>query len=74
MRENALEIKSLKIHNFGTLSEIEIAKICTPLARESDFEVKTVKASGTRDVFGGAKCFSCSRHTDFDLLQNTWQV
>ena len=35
--------KSLKIDSVGTLLEIEVAKICTTPARESDSEVKIVK-------------------------------
>ena len=35
--------KSLKTDRFGTLLEVEVAKICTTPARESDSEVKIVK-------------------------------
>ena len=54
--------------------EIQVDKICTTPARESDLEVKIVKAPGARDVFGGSKCFSRGRRRDFDTLQNTWQA
>ena len=58
----------------GALLEVELRKICTRPARESDSEVKTVKTPGARDVFGGSKCFSRGTRRDFDLLQNTWQA
>ena len=37
----------------GALLEVELRKICTTPARESDLEVNIVKAPGARDVFGG---------------------
>ena len=55
------------------LLEVELRKICTT-PRESDFEVKIVKAPGARDVFGGSKCFSRGRRRDLGTLQNTWQA
>ena len=39
----------------GAVLEIEVAKICTTPARESDSEAKIVKALGARDVFWGSK-------------------
>ena len=45
--------KSLKTDGLGALLEVEVGKICTTPARESDSEVKTVKTPGARDVFGG---------------------
>ena len=59
---------------FGALLEVQLRKICTPPARESDLEVKLVKAPGARDVFGGGKSVSRGRRRDFDTLQNTWQA
>ena len=35
----------------GALLEVDIDKICTTPARESDLEVKIVKTPGARDVF-----------------------
>ena len=43
--------KSLKAERFGTLLEVEVAKICTTPAGESDSEVKIVKTPGARDAF-----------------------
>ena len=45
--------KWLKRGRFGALLEVALPKICTTPARESDSEVKIVKAPGARDVFGG---------------------
>ena len=45
--------KSLKHRGFGALLDVDLRKICTTPARESDLEVKIVKAPGARDVFGG---------------------
>ena len=66
--------KSLKTGGARALLEVEVAKICTTPARESDSEVKIVKAPGARDVFGGSKSVSRGRRRDFDTLQNTWQA
>ena len=67
--------KSLKHRGVGALLQVELRKICTTPARESDSEVKTVKTPGARDVFGGWKCVLRGRRRDFDrLLQNTWQA
>ena len=65
--------KSLKTDGVGALLEIEAAKICTLPARESDLEVKTVKAPGSRSILGGSRCFSRGRRRDFDTLQNAWR-
>ena len=54
--------------------EVEVAKICTTPARESDLEVKTVKTPGSRNIFRSSKRFSRGRRRDFDTLQNTWQA
>ena len=54
--------------------EVEVAKICTTPARESDLEAKIVKTPGARDVFGPSKCFSRGRRRDFDRSQNAWQA
>ena len=35
--------KSLKNDSFGTLLEVQVAKICAPPTRENDLEVKIVK-------------------------------
>ena len=66
--------KSLKTERFGALLEIEVVKICTTPARESDLAVKIVKNWRSRDVFWGSKCVSRGRRRDFDTLQNTWQA
>ena len=54
--------------------EVELRKICTMPARESDLKVKIVKKRQSRDVFGGSKCFSRGRRRVLDTLQNTWQA
>ena len=59
---------------FGALLEVDIDKICTTPARESDSEVKIVKNWRSPDVFGRSKWFSRGRRRDFDTLQNTWQA
>ena len=51
-----------------------VPKICTPLWRESDLEVKIVKAPDARSTFWGSKCISRGGRNDFDTLQNTWQA
>ena len=66
--------KSLKTGMPGALLEVDIDKICTTPARESDLEVKIVKTPGARDVFWRWKCVSRGRRRDFDTLQNTWQA
>ena len=58
----------------GALLEVEVRKLCTTPARESDLKVKSVKTPGARDVFWGSKCVSRGRRRDFDTLQNTWQA
>ena len=49
---------------FGALLEVDLDKICTTPARESDLEVKIVKNWRSRDVFGGWKCVSRGRRRD----------
>ena len=44
--------KSLKHRGFGALLEVELRKICTTSARESDLEVKIVKNWQARSTFG----------------------
>ena len=44
--------KSLKTGMFGALLEVELDKICTTPARESDSEVKIVKSWHVRSTFG----------------------
>ena len=66
--------KSLKRGRFGALLEVELRKICTTPARESDLEVKIVKAPGARGVFGGWKSVLRGRRREFGSLQNTWQA
>ena len=44
--------KSLKTGMPGALLEVDIDKICTTPARESDLEVKIVKTSWVRSAFG----------------------
>ena len=43
--------KSLKAGMIGALFEVPVAKVCTALYRESDFEIKTVKAPGSPTTF-----------------------
>ena len=62
--------KSLKTEGAGALLEVQVAKICTTLARESNSEVKIVKAPRSRDVFWGSKCFSRGRSKDFDTASS----
>ena len=59
---------------FGARLEVELRKICTAPARESDLEAKIVKNWRSWEVFGGSKCFSRGRRRDFEALQNTWQA
>ena len=59
---------------FGALFEVDLDKICTTPARESDLKVKIVKNWRSRDVFWGSKCVSRGRRRDLDTLQNTWQA
>ena len=66
--------KSLKTSMPGALLEVELPKICTTPARESDSEVKIVKTPGARDVFGSRKSVLRGRRRDFDTLENTWQA
>ena len=66
--------KSLKHRGFRALLEVELRKLCTTPARESDLKDKIVKNWRSRGVFGGSKCFSRGRRRDFDTLQNTWQA
>ena len=44
--------KSLKTGGVGALLEVELDKICTTPARESDLEVKIVKTPWVRSTFG----------------------
>ena len=44
--------KSLKHRGFGALLEVDLDKICTTPARESDLEVKIVKNWQARSTFG----------------------
>ena len=44
--------KSLKTGMLGALLEVDIDKICTAPARESDLEVKIVKNWQARSTFG----------------------
>ena len=66
--------KSFKTDGLGALLEVEVGKICTTPARESDLEIKTVKPSGSRTTFWNSKCFSRGRRRDFDMFQNAWQA
>ena len=43
--------KSLKHRGFGALFEVQLRKICTTPARESDLEVNTVKNWRCRSTF-----------------------
>ena len=64
--------KSLKHRGFGALL-VEIRKILrNAVARErfGSQNPQNTRCSG----FGISKCFSRGRRTDFDTLQNTWQV
>ena len=44
--------KSLKTRRLGALLEVELDKICTTPARESDSEVKIVETPWVRSTFG----------------------
>ena len=44
--------KSLRHGRFGALLEVELDKICTTPARESDLEVKILKTWQVRSTFG----------------------
>ena len=55
----------------GALLEVQLRKICTTPARESDLDVKIVKNWWP---FWRSKWFSCGRRRHFDTLQNTWQA
>ena len=73
-RENDFREKKAPRCMFGALLEVKLRKICITLWRQSDLEVKTVKASGARDVFGSSNCVLRGKRTDFGRLQNTWQA
>ena len=57
---------SIKNGRVGLLLEVELRKICTMMWRESDLEVKVVKAVGYGTTFRGSKCFSRGKRRDFD--------
>ena len=48
--------------------EVELRKICTTLWHGRNFQAKTVKTPGAREVFGGSNCVLRGR--DFGTLQN----
>ena len=46
--------KVLKTDGLGPLLEVQMSKKCTPLRREAHFQVKMLKAPGSRTTFGGS--------------------
>ena len=56
--------KSLKTGGVGAFFEVEVCKICTAPAHESDLEVKTVKTPGSWTTFGGSKQQFKTFHTE----------
>ena len=46
--------KCTKHHMFAPFLEVQMSKKCTPLWRESHFEVKMLKTLGVRTTFGGS--------------------
>ena len=51
---NISKSKCTKHTRFGPLLEVEMSKKCTPLWREADFQVKSVKNWRSRTTFGGS--------------------
>ena len=66
--------KCTKHTRFGPLLEVEMSKKCTPLWREADFQVKSVKNWRSRTTFGGSdvekvskKCTPLWREAHFEV-------
>ena len=66
--------KCTKHLSFGPLLEVEMSKKCTPLWREADFQVKSVKNWRSRTTFGGSdvekvskKCTPLWREAHFEV-------
>ena len=66
--------KCTKHLSFGPLLEVEMLKKCTPLWREADFQVKSVKNWRSRTTFGGSdvekvskKCTPLWREAHFEV-------
>ena len=66
--------KCTKHQGFGPLLEVEMSKKCTPLWRESHFQVKSVKNWRSRTTFGGSdvekvskKCTPLWREAHFEV-------
>ena len=66
--------KCTKHQGFGPLLEVEMSKKCTPLWREADFQVKSVKNWRSRTTFGGSdvekvskKCTPLWREAHFEV-------
>ena len=68
--------KLLKIGRFGILLEVELRKVCTTPARESDSEVKIVKNWRSRVTGVGiwARCKIRGKHGSSWWLQKHWQA
>ena len=54
--------KCTKHTSSGPLLDVQMSKKCTPLWRDSHFEVKMLKTPGVRTTFGGSDVASCGRH------------
>ena len=61
--------KSLKLEGCGALLEVELRKICTTPAPESDLEVKIVNNWRSRDVFWSWNCFSMFEADDAESVE-----
>ena len=68
--------KSLKHRGFGALLEVELRKICTTPARESDLEVKIVENWRCRGAFGELRkiCTMPARESDLEakIVKAPW--
>ena len=66
--------KCTKHFSFGPLFEVQMSEKCTPLWREADFQVKSVKNWRSRTTFGGSdvekvskKCTPLWREAHFEV-------
>ena len=63
--------KCTKYTMLGPLLEVQMSKKCTPLWRETHFEVKMFKTLGFRTIFGGSdvekKCMPLWREAHFEV-------
>ena len=71
--------KSLKTDGLGALLEVQVGKICTAPARESDLEVKIVKSWEVRRAFGNSSRqnlhHACARESDLEVkMVKNWDV